>query len=78
VGEADARALTGLSITLIRLNFSPAAGRDGEGNGLMVWEAFKVYGGEIYGRRGGHEDYARVETVRPGTATSAIRSTESS
>ena len=38
-----------LGITLLRMNFGPAAGRYGEGNGLMVWEAFKVYGGEIHG-----------------------------
>jgi hypothetical protein len=38
-----------LGITLLRMNFGSAAGRYGEGNGLMVWEAFKVYGGEIHG-----------------------------
>ena len=38
-----------LGITLLRMNFGPAAGRYGEGQGLMVWEAFKVYGGEIHG-----------------------------
>jgi hypothetical protein len=38
-----------LGITLLRMNFGPAAGRYGDGNGLMVWEAFKVYGGEIHG-----------------------------
>ena len=38
-----------LGITLLRMNFGPAGGRYGEGNGLMVWEAFKVYGGEIHG-----------------------------
>ena len=38
-----------LGITLLRMNFGPAAGRYGEGHGLMVWEAFKVYGGEIHG-----------------------------
>jgi hypothetical protein len=38
-----------LGITLLRMNFGAAAGRYGEGNGLMVWEAFKVYGGEIHG-----------------------------
>ena len=38
-----------LGITLLRMNFGPAAGRYGEGNGLMVWEAFKVWGGEIHG-----------------------------
>jgi hypothetical protein len=38
-----------LGITLLRMNFGPAAGRYGAGNGLMVWEAFKVYGGEIHG-----------------------------
>ena len=35
-----------LGITLLRMNLGPAAGRYGEGNGLMVWEAFKVYGGQ--------------------------------
>jgi hypothetical protein len=35
-------------ITLLRMNFGPAA-RYGAGNGLMVWEAFKVYGGQIHG-----------------------------
>ena len=38
-----------LGITLLRMNFGPAAGRYGDGNGLMVWEAFKVYGGQIHG-----------------------------
>jgi hypothetical protein len=38
-----------LGITLLRMNFGPGGGRYGEGNGLMVWEAFKVYGGEIHG-----------------------------
>ena len=38
-----------LGITLLRMNFGPAEGRYGAGNGLMVWEAFKVYGGEIHG-----------------------------
>jgi hypothetical protein len=38
-----------LGITLLRMNFGPAAGRYGEGNALMVWEAFKVYGGQIHG-----------------------------
>jgi hypothetical protein len=38
-----------LGITLLRMNFGPAGGRYGAGNGLMVWEAFKVYGGEIHG-----------------------------
>jgi hypothetical protein len=38
-----------LGITLLRMNFGAAAGRYGDGNGLMVWEAFKVYGGEIHG-----------------------------
>ena len=38
-----------LGITLLRMNFGPAAGRYGEGNGLIVWEAFKVYGGDIHG-----------------------------
>jgi hypothetical protein len=36
-------------ITLLRMNFGPAGGRYGDGNGLMVWEAFKVYGGQIHG-----------------------------
>jgi hypothetical protein len=38
-----------LGITLLRMNFGPAGGRYGDGNGLMVWEAFKVYGGQIHG-----------------------------
>jgi hypothetical protein len=38
-----------LGITLLRMNFGPAEGRYGKGNGLMVWEAFKVYGGQIHG-----------------------------
>jgi hypothetical protein len=38
-----------LGITLLRMNFGPAGGRYGAGKGLMVWEAFKVYGGEIHG-----------------------------
>jgi len=38
-----------LGITLLRMNFGPAEGRYGEGNALMVWEAFKVYGGRIHG-----------------------------
>ena len=38
-----------LGITLLRMNFGPAGGRYGAGNGLMVWEAFKVYGAEIHG-----------------------------
>lgn len=37
-----------LGITLLRMNFGPAS-RYGAGNGLMVWEAFKVYGGQIHG-----------------------------
>jgi len=37
-----------LGITLLRMNFGPA-GNYGPGNGLMVWEAFKVYGGQIHG-----------------------------
>jgi hypothetical protein len=37
-----------LGITLLRMNFGPAEGRYGEGNGLMVWEAFKVYDGQIH------------------------------
>jgi hypothetical protein len=36
-----------LGITLLRMNFGPSD-RYGAGNGLMVWEAFKVYGGEIH------------------------------
>jgi len=36
-----------LGITLLRINFGPAD-RYGAGNGLMVWEAFKVYGGQIH------------------------------
>jgi hypothetical protein len=31
------------------MNFGTAGARYGDGNGLMVWEAFKVYGGEIHG-----------------------------
>jgi hypothetical protein len=38
-----------LGITLLRMNFGSAGARYGEGNGLMVWEAFKVFGGEIHG-----------------------------
>jgi hypothetical protein len=38
-----------LGITLLRMNFGPGGARYGEGNGLMVWEAFKVYGGQIHG-----------------------------
>ncbi len=37
-----------LGITLLRMNFGPA-GNYGPGNGLMVWEAFKVFGGQIHG-----------------------------
>lgn len=37
-----------LGITLLRINFG-RADRYGAGNGLMVWEAFKVYGGQIHG-----------------------------
>ena len=37
-----------LGITLLRMNFGPAD-RYGAGNGLMVWEAFKVYGDQIHG-----------------------------
>jgi len=37
-----------LGITLLRMNFGPA-GNYGPGNGLMVWEAFKVSGGQIHG-----------------------------
>jgi Asp-tRNA(Asn)/Glu-tRNA(Gln) amidotransferase A subunit family amidase len=36
-----------LGITLLRINFG-RADRYGVGNALMVWEAFKVYGGEIH------------------------------
>jgi hypothetical protein len=36
-----------LGITLLRMNFG-AASQYGAGNGLMVWEAFKVYGGQIH------------------------------
>ncbi|HZI80434.1 MAG TPA: hypothetical protein VFD69_13025 [Vicinamibacterales bacterium] len=38
-----------LGITLLRMNFGAGGGRYGEGNGLMVWEAFKVYDGQIHG-----------------------------
>lgn len=36
-----------LGITLLRINFG-RADRYGVGNALIVWEAFKVYGGEIH------------------------------
>ena len=36
-----------LGITLLRINFG-RADRYGVGNALMVWEAFKVHGGEIH------------------------------
>jgi hypothetical protein len=36
-----------LGITLLRINFG-RADRYGVGNALMVWEAFKVFGGEIH------------------------------
>jgi hypothetical protein len=36
-----------LGITLLRINFG-RADRYGVGNALMVWEAFKVYGGQIH------------------------------
>jgi hypothetical protein len=36
-----------LGITLLRINFGPSD-RYGAGNGLMVWEAFKVFGGRIH------------------------------
>jgi hypothetical protein len=36
-----------LGITLLRMNFG-ASNQYGAGNGLMVWEAFKVYGGQIH------------------------------
>lgn len=34
-------------VVLLRLNFGDT-GNYGEGNALMVWEAFKVYGGQIH------------------------------
>ena len=37
-----------LGITLLRMNFG-RADRYGVGNALIVWEAFKVYGGQIHG-----------------------------
>ena len=36
-----------LGLTLLRINFG-RADRYGVGNALMVWEAFKVYGGQIH------------------------------
>jgi hypothetical protein len=36
-----------LGITLLRINFG-RADRYGVGNALMVWEAFKVFGGQIH------------------------------
>ena len=36
-----------LGITLLRMNFGPSNAY-GAGNALMVWEAFKVYGGQIH------------------------------
>jgi hypothetical protein len=51
MGHKAYRVVTGdekLGITLLRMNFGPAGGRYA-GNGLMVWEALKVYGGEIHG-----------------------------
>jgi hypothetical protein len=36
-----------LGVTLLRINFG-RADRYGVGNALMVWEAFKVYGGQIH------------------------------
>ncbi len=36
-----------LGITLLRMNFGQSNAY-GAGNGLMVWEAFKVYGGQIH------------------------------
>ena len=36
-----------LGITLLRINFG-RADRYGVGNALIVWEAFKVFGGEIH------------------------------
>jgi hypothetical protein len=35
-------------ITWIRMDFGPGSTR-GSGNSLIVWEAFKVYGGQIHG-----------------------------
>jgi hypothetical protein len=37
-----------LGIVLLRMNFGQTKSY-GEGNALIVWEAFKVYGGEIHG-----------------------------
>jgi hypothetical protein len=37
-----------LGIVLLRMNFGQT-GSYGEGNALIVWEAFKVYGGQIHG-----------------------------
>jgi hypothetical protein len=36
-----------LGVALLRINFGPAD-RYGVGNALIVWEAFKVYGGQIH------------------------------
>ena len=35
-------------IVLLRMNFGQTRSY-GEGNALIVWEAFKVYGGQIHG-----------------------------
>jgi hypothetical protein len=37
-----------LGIALLRMNFGDT-GSYGPGNALIVWEAFKVYGGQIHG-----------------------------
>jgi hypothetical protein len=37
-----------LGIVLLRMNFGQT-GSYGAGNALIVWEAFKVYGGQIHG-----------------------------
>ena len=37
-----------LGIVLLRMNFGET-GSYGAGNALIVWEAFKVYGGQIHG-----------------------------
>jgi len=36
-----------LGIVLLRMNFGDT-GSYGPGNALIVWEAFKVYGGQIH------------------------------
>jgi|SRR5665213_705893 len=39
-----------LGIVLLRMNFGETKSKSyGEGNALIVWEAFKVYGGQIHG-----------------------------